>query len=215
MPDCKFIALHRHSLPTCSGFLIPIPLGLSFQTPSSIRPHSRSKTIVCRRSLPRYVVCVVISLSLMSTTTIVIACLRSPVNPSLMSYDQRSPTRMAPGSTVWAAQSAGQQSRTARPIAAMSFTIRSVPYLALAHAFCASVTAEDMQTGRGARDHRRKTSAQVACQEGAPAPCRPALRFSGIIDKLLRVRVAHATLDARLVGSAHPAIDRWGVPECS
>jgi hypothetical protein len=38
--DAKRIALasDRHSLPICSGFFIPIPLGRSFQEPSSILP---------------------------------------------------------------------------------------------------------------------------------------------------------------------------------
>ena len=50
-----------------------------------------------------------IPLSFVTATRTVIAFLRSPVSPSLMSYDQRSPTRIPPGSGARAAQSPGRK----------------------------------------------------------------------------------------------------------
>src|SRR5215510_14704306 len=76
----------------------------------------------------------------------------------------------------------------------------------------ASATGVDRQTYRGA-EHRRTTEAQVACLDRAPAPRHPALRFSGIVRKLLRLRLAQAAFDLELIGLANPAIDCRRIPK--
>src|SRR5262245_32479545 len=68
---------------------------------------------------------------------------------------------------------------------------------------------------RGAGRRRRTTGAQVPFLEGAPAPCHPALRFSGIIRQLLRMRVPHATFNLGPIGLADPTIDARRVPKGS
>ena len=69
--------------------------------------------------------------------------------------------------------------------------------------------------GRGAGRRRRTTGAQIPFLVRAPAPCHPALRFSGIIRQLLRMRVPHATLNLGPIGLADPTIDARRVPKGS
>src|SRR4029079_4814751 len=59
----------------------------------------------------------------------------------------------------------------------------------------------------------RMTSAQLDLRDWAPAPCHPALRFSGIIGQLFCVRTAEPTFDLELVGPADPAIDARRIPK--
>src|SRR5215467_4574840 len=77
----------------------------------------------------------------------------------------------------------------------------------------ASATGADKETDRGAEDRRRTTGAQIACLETAPAPCHPALRFSGIVRKLFRLGIAQAAFDLESIGLADPTIDGRCIPK--
>src|SRR5262245_860837 len=65
---------------------------------------------------------------------------------------------------------------------------------------------------RGAM-HRRPTGAQALSLDMAPAPCRPALRFSGIFGQLLSIRIPKPPFDLKFVSPAHPAIYVRRVPK--
>src|SRR4029453_16296163 len=62
-------------------------------------------------------------------------------------------------------------------------------------------------------NHRRMTGAQLDLRDWAPAPCHPALRFSGIICQLFCVRTASPTFGLELIGPADPAINARRIPK--
>src|SRR5262245_462844 len=85
------------------------------------------------------------------------------------------------------------------------------------HAWLRARQATGVEMYRGAECRRRMTGAaclEVACLDRAPAPCHPALRFSGLVRPLLGLRLAQAALDLELIGPADPTMDARRVPQC-